>query len=166
MGIENHTPMKAVLNQMQWLVMLHVLSAVIGIGPTFAFPLLLRNTSSAAEMTTALGHVAKLELFPKLFGTLAVLSGFALFWLGSYGSFMQIWIIGTLLLYIVIEVLIIGFLNPTAKKLHEAVGSPDVQSGGGISPQAGAMYARVRSYHLWATVLSTVIIVLMILKPH
>lgn len=166
MGTVNQTPMKAVFTKMQWLVMLHVLSAVIGIGPTFAFPLLLRNTSSATEMAAALGNVAKLELFPKLFGTLAVLSGFALFWLGSYGSFMQIWIMGTLLLYIVIEVLIIGFLNPAAKKLHETIAAPDKQTSGSITPQAGTLYARVRSYHLWATVLSTVIIVLMILKPH
>ncbi|WP_188173820.1 DUF2269 family protein [Paenibacillus sedimenti] len=151
---------------MEWLVVIHVLSAIIGLGPAYAFPFILRNTSSVIEMERALGYVARLEVFPKVFGTLAILSGLCLFWLGSYGSFLQIWIIGTLIVYIVIEVLIIGFLNPNAKKLHESLSMPDKTSHGAPPSSVTLMYLRVRNLHMWASVLSIIIFILMIIKPH
>ncbi|PYI50294.1 DUF2269 family protein [Paenibacillus flagellatus] len=151
---------------MEWLVLLHVLSAIIGLGPAYAFPLLLRPTTSVEEMERSLRQVARLELFPKISGTLAVLSGIVLFWIGSYGSLLQLWIGGTLVLYILIEVLIVGFLAPALKKLQAALSSPDARTRPEAPAPLAAMYAKVRNLHLWATVLGTIIFILMILKPH
>lgn len=158
--------MKAVVVTMDWLVLLHVLAAVIGLGPAYAFPFLLRNTSSAKEMESVLGQVSRLELFPKVAGTIAVISGLVLFWVGSYGPFLQIWIAGTLMLYVIIEILIIGFLNPAVKKLHAAIAASETELGAQeLPPHIVSMYARVRNIHLWASLLSIVIFILMILKP-
>lgn len=77
-------------------------------------------------MGRALEQVTRLEMFPKVFGTLAVVSGAVLFWLGSYGPFLQAWIAGSLLLFIAVEVLVVGFLNPAAgciKRCHGREGS-------------------------------------------
>ncbi|TDF97083.1 DUF2269 family protein [Paenibacillus piri] len=150
---------------MKWFVLLHVLTAIIGLGPAFAFPFLLRRTESIEDMVRALHSVARLELFPKLFGTIAVLSGLLLLWIGTYGSWLQIWIVGTLFLYLIIEVLVVVFLNPTAKKLYDSLTSLDMKSLPELPHQAAAMYTRVRNLHLWASVLSLFIFALMILKP-
>lgn len=160
--------MKAVFD-MKWLILIHVLAAILGFGPTFVFPLLLRNTSSLEEMKQNLRLVARLEMFPKIFGTLALVSGLVLFWLGSYGTFLQIWLLGTLLVFIVIEVLIVGFLSPTVKKLEASMANREAAAASEAleapSPQLAGLYGRVRNLHAWATVLGTVILILMILKP-
>jgi hypothetical protein len=156
--------MKAVL-KMEWLVVIHVLSAIIGLGPAYAFPFLLRNSVSVEEMERSLGHVSRLEMFPKIFGTLAVVSGLLLFWLGSYGPFLQLWIVGTLLLYVVIEILVVGFLNPAAKKLQASITSSEMKDLAQVPASVIAMYSRVRNLHLWASILSLFIFVLMILRP-
>lgn len=151
---------------MEWLVVIHVLAAVLGLGPAYAFPFLLRKTSSIQEMERNLGHVAHLEVFPKIFGTLAIVSGLALFFIGSYGSFAQIWILGTLIVYIMIEVLVIGFLNPTAKKLQSAIAALKTKAKQEANTELDGMYARVRNLHVWAGVLGLAIFILMTMKPH
>ncbi|WP_205127076.1 DUF2269 family protein [Paenibacillus ginsengarvi] len=157
---------KAVIG-MKWIVLVHVISAIVGLGPTYAFPMLLRSGSSIREMERSLRQVSALELFPKLFGTIAVLSGLVLFFLGSYGSFLQVWIVGTLVLYVIVELVIILRLNPAAKKLHSRLAdslTPDETAA--ASPEVSALYDQVCRSHIWATVLGTIIFILMILKPH
>ncbi|GIO11933.1 hypothetical protein J19TS2_14880 [Cohnella xylanilytica] len=150
---------------MEWIVVLHVLSALLGLGPAYAFPLLLRHTDSAADMERALVTVTRLEIFPKLFGTLALVSGLVLFFLGSYGPFSQIWIVGSLLVYALIEAIIIGQLNPAAKKLRWILEQKAPGTGDVPPPGAPALFAKVRALHAWACALSVILIVLMVLKP-
>lgn len=157
--------MKAVFS-MEWLVLLHVISAVLGLGPAYAFPLLLKKVSTAYEMQRNLSVVTRMEIFPKIFGTLALLSGLALFWLGSYGPFKQIWIAGTLLVYVLIEILVIGLLNPTAAKLLAAIGKLDSGDREVQPPSELQMsYRRVRNYHVWSCALGLIIFAFMVLKP-
>jgi uncharacterized membrane protein SirB2 len=156
--------MKAVLC-MKWLILLHVVSAILGIGPTLAFPMLLRAEPSVREMGRALEQVTRLEMFPKVFGTLAVVSGAVLFWLGSYGPFLQAWIAGSLLLFIAVEVLVVGFLNPAAKKLQSSLDASNDAAEEKAPSVISAMYAKVRNLHMWATILSMVIVILMVWKP-
>ncbi|AJY77499.1 hypothetical protein VN24_04410 [Paenibacillus beijingensis] len=150
---------------LEWLVLLHVMTAVLGLGPAYAFPFILRDASFAPEMEKTLGLVARLEMFPKIFGTLAVVSGLVLFWIGSYGSFTQLWILGTLILYVIIEVLIVGFLNPTVSKLQASLQALDMTGNSELPAHVKQMYAKVRNLHLWASVLSLIIFIFMILKP-
>lgn len=147
------------------LVVIHVLSAVLGLGPAFAFPLLLKKPSTVMEMGDHLRQVARLELFPKIFGSIALLSGLALFFAGSYGPFMQVWILGTLAVYVVIEILIIGFLNPAAVRLERTFHNKEKSSKMVPDSLQLGMYARVRMLHTWACALSLVIFILMIVKP-
>lgn len=165
MGNASQNPTEAVF-VLEWLVVIHVLAAVIGLGPAYAFPFLLSDTRSYAEMERGLRYVTRLEMFPKVAGTIAVLSGIALVIFGSYGAFMQIWIAGSLAVYILIEIIVIGLLNPAAKKLHSAIAAPVAAHGEEPPADVAGLYARVRSLHLWASALSIVIFVLMVLKPH
>jgi len=151
---------------MSWLILLHVLTAVVGFGPTFTFPFLLRKTGSPDEMKQWLYAVTRMELFPKVFGSLALLSGIALFWLGSYGPWLQTWIVGTLLVFAAVEMLVIGFLAPAVKKLHDALEASEARLTLEYPAQLTSMYGRVRGLHMIVSALGLVIIILMILKPH
>lgn len=157
---------------MKWLVLVHVLSAVVGLGPAFAFPFVMRKRESVAGMAESLRTVTRLELFPKLFGTLAVLSGVLLLLIGEYGGWLQVWIVGTLAIYVLVEVLVVGFLNPAAKRLlgllaeAEAMGGGDTPARAGTLQEAAVLYARVRGLHAWASAFCLIIFALMILKPH
>ncbi|WP_135556783.1 DUF2269 family protein [Paenibacillus cymbidii] len=157
---------------MKWLVLVHVLSAIVGLGPAFAFPFLLWKRESVAGMEESLRTVTRLELFPKLFGTLAVLSGVLLLLMGSYGGWLQMWIVGTLAIYVLVEVLVVGFLNPASKRLLGLLAETEAK-GGAVEPgnletpqEASVLYTRVRWLHAWASALCLVIFALMILKPH
>ncbi|MBW5446054.1 DUF2269 family protein [Cohnella sp. CFH 77786] len=150
---------------MEWLVLVHVLSAVLGLGPAFAFPFVMRKAETHQEMLRTVLLVNRLEMFPKIFGTLAVLSGLLLFWLGSYGSWLQVWILGTLLVYVAIEVLVVGFLNPAASKLQRVLVAQESVGAREGSAAAIQLYGRVRALHLWAGILGVAIFALMVLKP-
>jgi len=151
--------------QMEWLVVIHVVSAVLGLGPAFAFPWMLRKTESAAEMEANLAQVLRLETFPKVFGSLALLSGLGLAFAGSYGSFAQLWLAGSLVLYVAIQAVVLGGMNPAVRKLQrtlaEAAGAAERRS----LEAASALYARVRILHGVAGALSLLILLLMIAKP-
>jgi len=150
---------------MQWLVLIHVLSAVIGLGPAYAFPVMLRKNPSLAEVTRMVGLVSRLETFPKIFGTLAVVSGLVLVWLGSYGAFMSIWLFGALMVYVAAEVVVIGWLAPATKRLSAALDWLGKMSATELDEKSLGLLAKVRNLHLAVCVLATVIIVLMVIKP-
>lgn len=149
----------------EWLVLVHVLSAIIGIGPTFAFHIILRKNQSVSELKNSIKTASKLELFPKIGGTLAVLSGLALFFVEDYGSFTQLWLIGSLILYIVIQIIVIGFVSPLIMKLEKWVDDPANHNLPVLpSPQASIQGTALNLLSL-ASVLGILLFVLMIMKP-
>jgi uncharacterized membrane protein SirB2 len=99
------------------LVLAHVLSAIIGVGPTFFGHVLFRNKQNAEDLRHSMKLFNYLTFFPKIGGTLAVLTGITLVVLGNYGTFLTLWLTGSLILYVVIQVLVIGIIDPKAKKL-------------------------------------------------
>lgn len=151
---------------MVWLVIIHVLSAMLGLGPAYAFPWMLRRASTVEEMRRNLLQVAYLEVFPKVFGSLAVISGLVLFFIGPYGPFLQVWIAGSLVVYVGIEILVIGFLNPAVGKLLKFLNEPGTGTKEEPAANLTGLYSRVRNLHLWAGILSLLIFILMIAKPH
>lgn len=156
--------MKAVLD-MIWLIAVHVISAILGLGPAFAFPWVLRQTSSIHEMRHNLQLVERLEIFPKIFGSLALVSGLALFFIGSYGPILQLWIAGSLILYVGAQVVVIGFMAPAVRSLQLALGESEAAAEPVATEGIIRKYARVRSLHTGVGVLCMLILLLMIVKP-
>jgi len=150
---------------MKWLVLIHVLSAIIGIGPTYVLPIILRKKQSVLELNYSLKIGSFLELFPKTLGLLAVLSGLALFFTGDYGRFTQIWLMGSLILYIIVQIIVIGFSVPTVKKLKGWAADPaNHQLQTLPSPQAQLLNKSLNLTYL-ACILGVILFVFMIIKP-
>ena len=145
---------------MEWLVLVHVLAAVVGVGPVFFYLVLFRKGQSLSELSFSVRLSAKLDFFPKIGGTLAVLSGLALVTFGSYGSFMQLWLYGSLLLYVMIQIVVIGLVAPRVKKLNDLLSAPEEENS-----IKSCLHAETRKWFTVACMLGLVLFILMIVKP-
>lgn len=94
-----------------------------------------------------------------------MVSGITLVILGNYGTFMTTWLIGSLILYVAIQVIVIVIIDPKTKKLSswvfaeenkKAVELPDVQKSQLLS---------INKLFAAATSLGVLIFFLMIWKP-
>ena len=117
--------LNGVFGKMSWLgllIFIHVLSAIIGVGPTFFTHVLLRKNQSVMELRTSIDVAHRLGIFPKIGGTLAVITGLILVAIGDmsldYTKFFLVALANwALILFIYIEILVIGSFAPIAKKL-------------------------------------------------
>ncbi|CAN7309432.1 DUF2269 family protein [Paenibacillus sp. LjRoot56] len=150
---------------MKVLVLIHVLSAIIGVGPTFFAHVLLRKKQTLEELRMSLSVGSRLEIFPKIGGTLAVLTGLLLIWLGDYGSIMQIWLIGSLVAYVIIQVLAIGFATPNQKKLGGWVLDPSNQKATTLPGEQLLLWTKARNYFYAASTVGVILFIFMIIKP-
>lgn len=150
---------------MNILVLVHVLAAVIGVGPTYFLHVLFRKNQDIGELRYAILLGKKLELFPKVGGTLAVLSGLLLFFAGSYGPFSQLWLIGSLVLYILIQVVMIGMVTPKIGELARWLFDPENIIATALPKEQEEQYIKIRLLLYAATSMGTVLFILMILKP-
>jgi uncharacterized membrane protein SirB2 len=147
------------------LVLIHVLSAIIGVGPTFYGHVLLRKKQSLDELRHSLKQAKLLEYFPKIGGTIAILTGLILFFVGEYGSFMQLWLLGSLILYIIIQVTVIGFVAPNSAKLGQWVFDPVNQGTAELPPLQQKMLSKVGNLYNVASALGILLFIFMIIKP-
>jgi len=149
----------------KWLVLIHVLSAIIGVGPAFFNHVLLKSGQSLSEMRHSMTLFKKLELFPKIGGTLAVLSGIALAWNGDYGKFTQLWMIGSLVVYIVIQLLIIVLIAPAASKVTKWLGDPANRDAASLPAEQQAYFRKAQNVLWLVSILGVVLFIFMIMKP-
>jgi uncharacterized membrane protein len=145
--------------------LVHVLSAIIGIGPTFAFLVVLRKNQSFQELRSSLKMGNILELFPKILGSLAVVTGLVLFFVGDYGQFTQLWLIGSLILYVIIQVIVIAFVPPSVKSLTKWVAEPANHTLQVLPSEQTKLLSKALNFTNLACLLGIVLFAFMIMKP-
>lgn len=150
---------------MKWLVLIHVLSAVIGVGPTFFGHVLLRRSQSLPDLRANLKLGKYLEFFPKIGGSIAVLSGLALILIGDYGSFGQLWLYGSLVLYVLIQVVVIALVTPQQKKLANWVLDPANAQASELPAEQRSLLGKVSNLYYFASAMGTLLFIFMIVKP-
>jgi uncharacterized membrane protein len=136
----------------------------MGIGPTYFAHILYRKNQSLEELRYGMILGNKLMYFPKIGGTLAVLSGGLLVILGNY-DFMQLWLIGSLILYILIQVIVIGLMDPVAKKLGNWVLDPKNKDERVLPEEQKQQLSKVNRFFYGASTLGVLLFIFMILKP-
>jgi uncharacterized membrane protein len=150
---------------MKWLVLVHVLSAIIGIGPTYAFLVVLRKNQSVQELRFSLKMGKILELFPKILGSLAVVTGLVLFFVGDYGQFTQLWLIGSLILYVIIQVIVIVFVPRSVNSLTKWVADPANNTFQALPSEETKLLGKALNFTYLACFLGIVLFAFMIMKP-
>lgn len=150
---------------MKWLVLIHVLVAIIGIGPTFFGAILLRKHQTISDLRHNVLLQHKLDYFPKIGGTLAVITGILLVLFGNYGSILQVWLFGSLVVYLGIQVIVIGFISPALSDLQRWLLHPDNRASTQLPPTQTNALHKVSNLYWLTMLLGFTIFILMIIKP-
>ncbi|WP_223700530.1 DUF2269 family protein [Sutcliffiella deserti] len=151
---------------MQWLVWIHILVAIIGIGPTFFGNILLRKNQTVTDLRHNILLQHKLDFFPKIGGTIAVITGILLVIFGNYGSILQIWLLGALFIYFVIQVLVIGFISPKVYELQRWLLHPENRASTQLPFNQAENLKTISNLYMLVSVLGILIFLLMIIKPN
>lgn len=152
-------------NWLNALVVIHVLAAIIGIGPTFFSPLLLRNGQTLGQARYSLALMSKLEFFPKILGSLAVVSGLLLAWLGDNYGFDLFWIYGSIAIYVIIQVIVIGFLAPLGVKAAAIANDSKEDPERPAPADLNALIVKANKVHYVATAFGVLLFLFMFFKP-
>ncbi|MCL6444241.1 MAG: DUF2269 domain-containing protein [Alicyclobacillus sp.] len=150
---------------MKILVLIHVLSAIIGVGPTFFGHVLVRRKQTPEEYRGALKITTRLESFPKIGGSIAVLTGIALVVFGSYGSILQLWLIGALVLYVLVQIVVMTRVMPLSKRLIAWLNETANLHAEAFPAAQQQLVAAISNWYYVASFLGALLFVLMILKP-
>ncbi|MNH82323.1 hypothetical protein D3C87_438290 [compost metagenome] len=143
------------------LVLIHVLAAIIGIGPAFVLPVISHSARTSSQLRFVYHLNDKINKFPKVGGITLLVTGFLLMILDHTG-FTKMWLNVSLVLFVIIEILIIGFLDPAMKSASKFIkkskeeGIPE-----GYLPMASKINVLNRIVHI----LTVLIIILMVIRP-
>lgn len=143
------------------MVLLHVLSAVAGLGPSFALPILGmtvgRNPETAVTLAPILARIAKM---PKHGGIAALLTGLAIVGLSGWNLLSQFWIIGAIVLTLTAAAIATTQSEPRINELNAMV------KAGPIDPaKVRGLLAPVGKVGRINMILLLLILILMVFKP-
>lgn len=154
------------MSYFEFLLLIHVLGAIIGFGPTYAFAVL-GPLSGKLEGPQSLGVLKAMMAIEKrlVFPTATVvqpLTGVLLIWESGRNEnfFSNEWLWIALLIYVVIYYLAIFQQNPTVDKIVELA-----ESGEAGTPQFMQLVAKTKKIGPILTIGLTIIVFLMITKP-
>ncbi|WP_135555297.1 DUF2269 family protein [Paenibacillus cymbidii] len=145
---------------MGWLVTIHVLSAVLGIGPTYFGHILLRKNQSREQLLDSLALFGRLNYFPKIGGTLAVVSGILLVALSDW-QFSELWILASLGLYVVIQIMVVGVLGRMMNRLAQSLSAVSNV----VQADSLTLLSQANRVYYTVSALGLVLILLMVVKP-
>jgi uncharacterized membrane protein len=143
------------------LLVLHVLAAIVGIGPAFVLPVLGKSAKSGSQLRFVFGLIRKVNNFPKIGGITLLVTGILLMIVSKTG-FSLMWLNLSLFLFGIIEVIIIGFVEPRMKKVAQFVMSSE---GDDIPSGFADSMKRIAPLEGTVQILTFLIIILMVVKP-
>ncbi|NOU65747.1 DUF2269 family protein [Paenibacillus sp. LMG 31461] len=150
---------------MKWLVLIHIVSAIVGIGPTYFGHILLRRNQKDEQLQQSLALFQKLNYFPKIGGSIAVVTGVALVAFAGW-KFSDLWILISLVLYVLIQFVAVGVLTPVMSQLNQLLSEEDTKS---LNPERHAnkslLLTKANRLYNAASIMGIVLIILMIAKP-
>jgi len=157
------------VNWLLFWLLLHIAAAIIGLGPTFVFPLigsLLEKNPSAMHFAMELSHKMETGLIIPVALTLLV-SGTGLIIADNVNVLASTYLIFAIILYLAaVSIAIFNQLPVTSKLLKlSAAGPPPGAPPGPPPPEVMALINRLKYGGMVLTVMLLTIIFLMIIKP-
>ena len=143
------------------LLLIHVLSAIIGLGVTFAFPVIANSAKNLSQLKHTLGLMKRLEKFPQIGGVFLLVTGLIM-GIITPTYFTKVWFVGSIVLYLLIEGLIYFVIGPKMKKVVPLVMSAE---GEKIPEEYEVVAKSTAPIHLFTIIGGIMIIVLMSAKP-
>ena len=143
------------------LVVIHVLAAVVGMGPAFAFPIISRMAKTKDQLVLMHNLMERIEKPIKIGSIILLLSGLGMGALNHH-LFTQGWYITSIVLYIVAQIFVIGVSATNMKQSNERL---SVASTDDIPSDVIALNKKSDMALNISSALAIVMIILMSLKP-
>lgn len=146
-----------------FLLVLHILSSIVFIGPAFVTPIIRRSARTVGQLHFVLGITAKLAIMPKIGGTGLILTGVGLMIITKMGL-SQMWLNVSILLALLMVGLIDGWIEPRMKKIRKTISERQDQ-GNDIPAEFGLQLKKIVPIEMAAMLLMIAVLVLMVVKP-
>jgi len=154
------------MNLAPWLLFAHVLGAIVGFGPTFAFAFYGAaggREPQHANFVTRASYIVATRLVVPL-AILQGVTGLGLVIVNQWDLLAARWLLAGIALYLVALYIAIGLNLPNIRRIIELTSAPSAP-GAGPSPELLARAANGRRNGMILSVLIVLIIALMVLKP-
>lgn len=145
----------------QFLVFIHIFSAILGVGPGFILTFIVTKSTTMAELRHAFSIRGRLHIFVMVGGILLLVTGL---WMGliNTGLFHQGWYVLSLLLFFVVLGAGPIVLSPLSKPIKTILKE---HKGESIPKQYKELSKKLFFYEHITNIILFIIIVLMVLKP-
>jgi uncharacterized membrane protein len=143
------------------LVLIHIIAAIVGLGASFAMPVVTKFAKTASQARFALELNEKIESFPKIGSLTLLATGLLLGYLNS-SLFSEIWYISSLVIYILAQVLVIGIIPKKQKHMTEIL---EEHEGDDLPDAYRTADKQLDPYVYLLHGLAVVLIILMVVKP-
>jgi Predicted integral membrane protein (DUF2269) len=152
-----------------WLLLVHVLSAIAGFGPTYAFSLIGRMGGAEPQHANFATRVSNAIQFRYIYPAAAIqlVTGILIILIAPFDlTSRSFWWLD---IAIVIFVITISFSylvqHPKVEQLIEMTSAPPPPGASGPPPALAALVGQIQRGGIFMTVMLTIIIFLMVVKP-
>ena len=143
------------------LILIHVLSAILGMGPGFIMIYIVKQAQTMTELKHAYAIRNRVHIFVMVGGSLLLLTGLLMGWLRPY-LFQQGWYVTSLMLFLVALAFGPLVLSPRSKPIKALLKE---EKGEQIPAKYFDYSKQLFFYERLENVLFIIIIAMMILKP-
>ncbi len=144
-----------------YVLFIHLVAAVMGLGAAFGFPIVAKSAKTVSQAKFALHLLRRLEILPKVGSILLLISGLVLGFLET-SLFSEVWFIGSIVIYLAVQVIVAGLLPRNMKKQLELL---ENEQGEELPPAYLALSKQSAKLEGVAHLAAFVLIVLMVFKP-
>ncbi|MDZ5473495.1 DUF2269 family protein [Bacillus sp. 31A1R] len=143
------------------IVLIHIIAAVVGLGASFAMPLVLKGAKTASEARYSLDLNMKIEKFAKIGSIALLLTGLILGFLNT-NLFTTGWYITSLVIYVAVQPIVAAIMPKKIKAVTEMMNE---HKGEELPESYQKMNLELRPYNMVLHTSVVVLIILMSIKP-
>jgi uncharacterized membrane protein len=150
-----------------WLLLLHVLGAIVAFGPVFAFPIIgamggkePQHANFASRVSAAISQqrVVPLAIFQGI-------TGVGLILVTGINLLATPWLLIAIVLYVITISYNLFIQTPTSQKVIEMTSTPPPPGASGPPPELLALIRRIQLGGMFSAIMIVLIVILMVVKP-
>ena len=143
------------------IVLIHVISAVVGMGPAFLFPMIIKFAKTKEQLVFINRLLEKAEKGIKIGSIVLLVTGFIMGFLNT-NLFQEIWYIASIVLYFVAQIFVIGVGVKNTKKVVTIL---EKSEGNEIPMEVNILNNQIIKAHYATSVIVLFMIFFMSIKP-
>jgi uncharacterized membrane protein len=150
-----------------WLIFLHILSAIVAFGPTFAFAIYGAQAAKEpqhANFMARANHVVNDRLVFPLILSMPV-TGVLIIWASQRDLTTSRWLLAAIVIYVFAVLFSYFVQRPATLRMIELTSAPPPPGASGPSPELLATGAKIRRGGMLLGLAVVVIVFLMVVKP-